>query len=220
MRTHGQICVRTQILHICKICIRMQIWSCVHGFRDKLFINGEQHIPNPTSEQQLPQPSNRPSYTNRQQRSQQYNTTYIGQRFNQQPRSDRNTTSRGYRQQPQFQPRVQGQTESGASWNSPVRPREYQQRTSVNAHSQNDFTTPNRFGVFMNDNRMQERVSAAGKQKARSPLDQDLTLKKQRANSVENEGIEMDTYSIGVTDSVSDNVGLPGSDENGEFTRL
>ena len=33
MRTHGQICVLTQILHICKICIRMQIWSCVHGFR-------------------------------------------------------------------------------------------------------------------------------------------------------------------------------------------
>ena len=32
MRTHGQICVRTQILHICKICIHMQIWSCVHGF--------------------------------------------------------------------------------------------------------------------------------------------------------------------------------------------
>ena len=31
MRTHGQICVRMQILHICKICIRMQIWSCVHG---------------------------------------------------------------------------------------------------------------------------------------------------------------------------------------------
>ena len=188
--------------------------------RDKLFINGEQHIPNPTSEQQLPQSSNRPSYTYRQQRPQQYNTTYIGQRFNQQPRSDGNITSQGYRQQPQFQPRVQGQTESGASWNFPVRPREYQQRTSVNAHSQNDFTTPNRFGVFMNDNRMQERVSAAGKQKARSPLDQDLTLKKQRANSVENEGIEMDTYSIGVTDSVSDNVGLPGSDENGEFTRL
>ena len=34
MRTQGQICVRTQILHKCKICIRMQIWSCVHGFRD------------------------------------------------------------------------------------------------------------------------------------------------------------------------------------------
>ena len=33
MRTHGQICVRTQILHICKICIRMQIWSCVHSLR-------------------------------------------------------------------------------------------------------------------------------------------------------------------------------------------
>ena len=33
MRTHGEICVRTQILHICKICIRMQIWSCVHGLR-------------------------------------------------------------------------------------------------------------------------------------------------------------------------------------------
>ena len=39
MRTHGQICVRTQILHICKICIRMQIWSCVHGFNRS---NGEQ----------------------------------------------------------------------------------------------------------------------------------------------------------------------------------
>ena len=67
---------------------------------------------------------------------------------------------------------------------------------------------------------MPERVSVAGKQKAKSPLDRDVTLKKQRANSVENEGIEMDTYSIGVTDSVSDNVCLPGNDENGEFTRL
>ena len=36
MRTHGQICVRTQILHICKICVRMQIWSCVHGLRHKV----------------------------------------------------------------------------------------------------------------------------------------------------------------------------------------
>ena len=38
MRTHGQICVRMQILYICKICIRMQIWSCVHGFSLNIFI--------------------------------------------------------------------------------------------------------------------------------------------------------------------------------------
>ena len=28
--THGAICIRVQILHICKICIRMQIAPCVH----------------------------------------------------------------------------------------------------------------------------------------------------------------------------------------------
>ena len=27
--THDQICIRMQILHICKICIRTQIWPCV-----------------------------------------------------------------------------------------------------------------------------------------------------------------------------------------------
>ena len=27
--THGAICIRVQILHICKICIRMQIAPCV-----------------------------------------------------------------------------------------------------------------------------------------------------------------------------------------------
>ena len=34
MRTHGQICIHMQFLHICKICTR-QMWSCVQGFRDK-----------------------------------------------------------------------------------------------------------------------------------------------------------------------------------------
>ena len=29
MRTHGAICIRMQILHICKICTRMQIAPCV-----------------------------------------------------------------------------------------------------------------------------------------------------------------------------------------------
>ena len=27
--THDQICIRMQILHICKICVRTQIWPCV-----------------------------------------------------------------------------------------------------------------------------------------------------------------------------------------------
>ena len=39
MRTHGQICVRTQILHMCKICIRMQNWSCVHGLSMQLLFH-------------------------------------------------------------------------------------------------------------------------------------------------------------------------------------
>ena len=32
MRTHGAICIRMQILHICKICTRMQIAPCVQTF--------------------------------------------------------------------------------------------------------------------------------------------------------------------------------------------
>ena len=31
MRTHGAICIRMQILHICKICTRMQIAPCVQA---------------------------------------------------------------------------------------------------------------------------------------------------------------------------------------------
>ena len=47
MRTHGQICVRMQILHICKICIRMQIWSCVHGLSRLIswVIHGKDDLP-------------------------------------------------------------------------------------------------------------------------------------------------------------------------------
>ena len=120
----------------------------------------------------------------------------------------------------QFSSPVQRQSENRTNWNFPTQPRENQQ-IPVNAHSQrfNDFTTPNRFGAFTDDN-PRERVSAAGKQKARSPLDEDLTLKKQKANGDENEGIEMETYSMGVTDLVSDNVSVPGSIENGDSTRL
>ena len=33
MRTHGAICIRMRILHICKICTRMQIAPCVQTFR-------------------------------------------------------------------------------------------------------------------------------------------------------------------------------------------
>ena len=33
MRTHEQICIRTHILHICRNCTRMQVWSCVQAFR-------------------------------------------------------------------------------------------------------------------------------------------------------------------------------------------
>ena len=35
MRTHGAICIRMQILHICKICTRMQIAPCVQTFSRK-----------------------------------------------------------------------------------------------------------------------------------------------------------------------------------------
>ena len=43
MRTHGQIGVGTQKLHTCKICIRMQSWSCVHGF-SVWFISAEAKV--------------------------------------------------------------------------------------------------------------------------------------------------------------------------------
>ena len=33
MRTHGAICIRMQILLICKLCTRMQIAPCVQAFR-------------------------------------------------------------------------------------------------------------------------------------------------------------------------------------------
>ncbi|MEW8546329.1 MAG: hypothetical protein AB2693_22660, partial [Candidatus Thiodiazotropha sp.] len=150
----------------------------------------------------------------------QHNTTYIGQRYNQQPLNDTRSNTNFLNNQPQNTTRAQRQTESRSSWNFPTRPREYQQlHTPVNAHSQNDLTTPNRYGPLMDDN-TGDRFSTVGKQKAKSPLDQDITLKKQRASGVENEGIEMDTYSIGVTDLVSDNVSVPGSVDNSEFTGL
>ena len=187
--------------------------------RDKLFINGEQHIPNPTVEQQRFQTNNQQNNAYRQQRTRQQNTTYIGQRFNQQPPVYTGGNTNFSHDQPQYTSRVQRSAESSSSWNFPVRPRESQQQSSVNAHTQNDFRTPNRFGPFMGDS-MGERISAAGKQKAKSPIDQDLTLKKQKPGGGENEGIEMDTYSIGVTEVASDNVSVPGSVENGDITRL
>ena len=112
---------------------------------------------------------------------------------------------------------------SSSSWNFPVRLHESQLQSSVNVHNQNDLRASNRFGPFTGDS-IGERISAARKQKAKSLIDQNLTLKKnkteKKTGTGENEGIEMDTYSIGVTEVASDNVSVPGSVENRDITRL
>ena len=97
-----------------------------------------------------------------------------------------------------------------------MRPREKQLRTPVNTHShnENDNFLSNRFSSLSNDDGAREgSISYAGKKKATSPLDADMTLKKQRSNiirdSTEGLDIEMTTYSVNGASTVSDDVSTP-----------
>ena len=172
--------------------------------RDKLFINGEQHVPN--------QSSNQPNYVqnrNNRQVSSRQNTTYIGQSSSHSRFSNPNNRPNTHQQS--SAPKQYG---NRTDWNFPVRPREKQLRTPVNAHSHNDNFLSNRFGLLSNDDGAREgSISYAGKKKATSPLDADMTLKKQRSNinhdSTENLCIEMTTYSVSGANYVSDDVSTP-----------
>ena len=91
-----------------------------------------------------------------------------------------------------------------------MRSREKQLRTPVNTHShnENDNFLSNRFSSLSNDDGAREGSNSyAGKKKATSPLDEDMT--NIIRDSTEGLDIETKTYSVSGASTVSDDVSTP-----------
>ena len=199
--------------------------------RDKLFINGRQHTPDQTETQLKARPVQTNVHTNEryQQRHQpprRQSATYIGQKFNQQ--NQVSTGSRADTQQftncrPDTNTQQSKQYENRSNWVFPSgRHEDHQIRTPVNTHSQSDnhVFTSNKFILLSNDNMMDTPSQLAGKQKAKSPLDADLTLKKQKphvSSECENSMDEMDIQLAADSNVFHECVSSPVSNE---YTRL
>ena len=159
---------------------------------DKLFINGRQFLPN-TNDSQNSTSQNIPSYRKNYTNSGIQSESFHRRTFNEQPRFNNNV---------RYQRQQQNQTQSEENWQQqkyrnprrdvpPDNPRRHETRTAVSW----EVPLSNRFETT---SQLQNTPQRMGKKKATSPIDTEVTMKKQKECEPQNECI--------ITNQVKDNV--------------